>query len=112
MIVNKISIAIANSTKIISVVISTIKARYASKVQSAEVHAAPSVHDTPCFDDVVESEHFLEIQATIAVAVEPFEEVWVVENPVVATMLQEVVELGVADPFIAICVHGLEERPC
>lgn len=92
--------------------ISTIKARHTSEVQPAEVHTTPSTNDTPCFDDVVEGEHFLEIQATVAVAIKLLEEVRVVENPFVAGLFQKVAERGVADPLITVCVHGLEERPC
>lgn len=93
---------------------SSVKASDASKIQAAEVYAAlvPLAPDVPRFNDVVESEHFPEIQSTIAIAVESVEEVWVVNNPVVAALLEEVVELQAADFAITIGIHRSEERPC
>lgn len=93
---------------------SSVKASDTSKIQAAEVYAAlvSLAPDGPRFNDVVESDHFPKIQSTIAIAVKSVEEVWVVNNPVVATLLEEVVELQAADFSITIGIHRSEERPC
>ena len=93
---------------------SPIEASNASEIQTAEVYAAvvPLASDVPRFNDVVESENFPKIQSTVAVAIEPFEEVRVVNNPVVATLLEEFIELRAADFTVTVGVHRSEERPC
>lgn len=88
------------------------KALKARKIEPGEVYAAPSAEDVPSFDDVVESEYFLEIQPTVTVAVELCKEVWVSNDRVVAALTKEFLELPLADSLITVGIHGLKELPC
>lgn len=72
MVVIKILDAVAGSTEIIGALMmasSYIKASNAGEIQATKVHSTPLAQDVPRFDDVVEGEHFVEIQATVAISI-------------------------------------------
>jgi len=64
----------------------------------------------PGFNHVVQSEHFPETQAAIAVAVQVLEEVGA--DPAIAALPEEVDVLHVTDLAISIRVQCEEETPC
>ena len=70
----------------------------------------PLAPNAPGFNHIVQSDHFPETQAAVAIAVQVLKEVGT--NPGVAALPEEADELHVADSAIPICVQCEEEVPC
>lgn len=76
---------------------SFLKASNTGKIKPAKVPPTLLAVEVPCADDVVEGEQFPVIKASVAVAVKFLEQFWIINNPVVASLLEEFIEHGVAD---------------
>ena len=94
--------AIASSAEIVGVV-GAVKACDASEIESHKPRSALIAIHAPGFHDVVQRQDFIEIQATVPVAVQATEKVGV--DPVVAALPEEIHELIEANKAIPIRIH-------
>ena len=95
-------LSIAINTKIIGVA-SIVKACNACEIESQLAHSTTLAPHTSGFHDVVQCEDFLEIQATILVAIQTTEKVRVCK--IVAGLPEELDKLIIEDSVISIYIH-------
>lgn len=84
-----------------------IKASDAREVQTFEPQPAILTPNIPSLDDVIECQNFVEIQCAVSIFVEFQKHVGM--NPVIPPLVQEINELVVVYPAIAVPVHRPEK---